>query len=625
MAFYLSPSVYVKEKDLTTSIPAVATNIAGFVGKFTWGKAFEKVFITMEEELVSEFGKPTLNNNEDFLIASSYLAYSNKLWTVRVLDEASSYNARMKIANNGDLEKGSNGIYIPNEEYYQTHTFSPNDEGMITYPIVFVAKYPGEYGNKIKVAYSDKLGFYNTVIRLSDITGTFQVGETVTGLESGATATVVAVSNNGIAVKDVSGTFTAGEEIDGDTSGASGDFVSLVTDYAEITSGVYFKDVFEYIPEAKQYALVVMVDGEIVEKYYVAFEEGITDYEGNNIFIEDVLAEKSKYIYVFTKFNSIDDFYNNGSLQAIGDIYLTEGAEGEPTEADFIKGYDLFANAEEMDINLIIEPAGATTILQQYIIDNIVEGRKDCFAILNVPKSEILGQDTSTATSNILTYVNDTLMRSSSYAGIYPNYKLEYDKYNKKKVWVSIVGDVAGIFAYTDTVADPWFAPAGYNRGVLKNVNKLAFNPEMGNRDLLYKENINPVIMGSEGAIVYGQKTLLKKPSAFDRVNVRRLFITMEKGISTALKYFLFENNTEFTRKQVVNMLEPYLRDIQGRGGIYDFKVVCNETNNTPERIDRNELWVDVYVKPTRTAEFIVLNMVAVKTGVKFEEIVGKA
>jgi len=214
---------------------------------------------------------------------------------------------------------------------------------------------------------------------------------------------------------------------------------------------------------------------------------------------------------------------------------------------------------------------------------------------------------------------------SSSYAVMDSGWKYMYDKYNDVYRWVPLNGDVAGLCARTDTERDPWFSPAGLTRGQIKNVIKLAYNPNKAQRDTLYKAGINPVVsFTGEGTLLYGDKTLLGRPSAFDRINVRRLFIVLEKSISKAARSALFEFNDEFTRAQFVNLVEPFLRTVQGRRGIYDYRVVCDESNNTPEVIDRNEFVGDIYVKPAKSINFIQLNFVAVRTGVAFEEIVGK-
>ena len=204
-------------------------------------------------------------------------------------------------------------------------------------------------------------------------------------------------------------------------------------------------------------------------------------------------------------------------------------------------------------------------------------------------------------------------------------YKYQYDKYNDVYRWIPLNGDIAGITARSDNIRDPWYSPAGYNRGVVKNLVKLAFNPSKTDRDLLYKNGVNPVVtQPGQGTVLFGDKTLLTKPSAFDRINVRRLFIVLEKSIANAANSTLFEFNDEFTRLQFLNLIEPFLRDVQGRRGITDFRVVCDETNNTPQVIDSNRFVGDIYIKPARSINFIQLNFVAVRTGVEFSEIVGQ-
>ncbi|MCP4124975.1 MAG: hypothetical protein GY751_24805, partial [Bacteroidetes bacterium] len=199
------------------------------------------------------------------------------------------------------------------------------------------------------------------------------------------------------------------------------------------------------------------------------------------------------------------------------------------------------------------------------------------------------------------------------------------DKYNDKYRWVPLNGDIAGLCARTDNNRDAWWSPAGYNRGQVKSVVKLAYNPQKAHRDALYQKQINPVVtFPGQGTILFGDKTQQTRPSAFDRLNVRRLFIVLEKAIATAAKFSLFEFNDEFTRAQFRNMVEPFLRDVQGRRGITDFKVVCDDTNNTGSVIDRNEFVGDIYIKPSRSINFIQLNFIAVSTGVDFSEVVGK-
>ena len=286
------------------------------------------------------------------------------------------------------------------------------------------------------------------------------------------------------------------------------------------------------------------------------------------------------------------------------------------------RGIDLYQNAEEIDISLVL--AGkANTVIANYIIDNIAEDRKDCVVFISPERGDVVEQALGAELDQVLSF--ETGLTQSSYAVVDSGYKYQYDKYNDKFRYVPLNGDIAGLCVRTDDTRDPWYSPAGYNRGIIKNVVKLAYNPKKGERDQLYKAGVNPVItQAGQGTLLFGDKTLLAKPSAFDRINVRRLFIVLEKAIATAAKYSLFEFNDEFTRAQFRNLVEPFLRDVQGRRGIFDFRVVCDTSNNTGDVIDRNEFVGDIYVKPARSINFIQLNFVAVRTGVEFEEIVGK-
>ena len=291
-----------------------------------------------------------------------------------------------------------------------------------------------------------------------------------------------------------------------------------------------------------------------------------------------------------------------------------------------LAGYDLFSSAEDVDVSLILTGVsrGGTNGEQvaNYLIDNIAEKRKDCVVFVSPQKADVVNNIGSEST-DIVTFRNS--LRSTSYAVLDSGYKYQYDKYNDIYRWIPLNGDTAGLCVRTDDTRDPWWSPAGFNRGQIKNIVKLAYNPRQADRDILYKAGVNPVVtFPGQGTVLYGDKTLLAKPSAFDRINVRRLFIVLEKAIATATKFTLFEFNDDFTRAQFRNLVEPFLRDVQGRRGIYDFKVVCDTTNNTGEVIDRNEFIGDIYIKPAKSINFIQLNFVAVRTGVEFSEVVGQ-
>ena len=357
--------------------------------------------------------------------------------------------------------------------------------------------------------------------------------------------------------------------------------------------------------------------------------------DGNSNYIRDVINQNSKFIYYnanraagYTNTaSSIASLANNLPLS----LSFVAGSDGDGESNVAIgvltNGYDLFRSAEDIDISLVLQgkARGGTNGAQlaNYLIDNIAEYRKDCVAFVSPDKTDVVLNAAADEEADVVAFRND--VTSSSYGVLDSGYKYQYDKYNDVYRYVPLNGDVAGLCVRTDDTRDPWWSPAGFNRGIIKNVVKLPFNPNKAQRDQLYKAGVNPVVtFPGQGTLLFGDKTLLAKPSAFDRINVRRLFIVLEKAIATAAKFTLFEFNDAFTRAQFKNLVEPFLRDVQGRRGIYDFKVVCDETNNTGEVIDRNEFVGDIYIKPARSINFIQLNFVAVRTGVEFSEIVGQ-
>ena len=316
------------------------------------------------------------------------------------------------------------------------------------------------------------------------------------------------------------------------------------------------------------------------------------------------------------------DSFENQSLPLT--LSFNGGINGTgPSDADIIRAYDLMKGAEDVDVSLFLTGNHGSTVVR-HVIDNIAEYRKDCIAFFSPEKADVVGvTSSSTATDNIIAY-RETVNKNSSYAVMDSGYKYQFDKHNDKFRYVPLNGDIAGTCAQTDQIRDPFFSPAGFTRGQIKGVVNLPFNPKKAERDKLYQSQVNPVVsFPGEGTILYGDKTQLTKPSAFDRINVRRLFILLEKAIANAARFQLFEFNDEFTRSQFVAMVEPFLRDIQGRGGIQDFRVICDASNNTPQVVDSNGFRGDIFIKPSRSINFIQLNFVAVRSGVEFSEVVG--
>jgi hypothetical protein len=324
---------------------------------------------------------------------------------------------------------------------------------------------------------------------------------------------------------------------------------------------------------------------------------------------------------------------SNGTVAIMTNGKGTDGytvsskAHDAAIKSGLLSAYALFANTEAMDVGLICVGEVESTVAK-YVIGSVAEVRKDCIVFVSAAKDDGSSLTPVTKTSDFQSLVNyriaaaNSVNTSTSYASMDSGYKYMYDKYNDKYIYVPLNGDIAGLCARTDFAADPWYSPGGYNRGVIKNVVKLAYNPTQTERDSLYKNGINPVVtFPGQGTVLFGDKTMLTKPSAFDRINVRRLFIVLEKAISTASKYQLFEFNDSFTRAQFRNLVEPFLRDVQGRRGIYEYRVVCDETNNTGQIVDSNQFVADIFIKPARSINFITLNFVAVRTNVSFEEV----
>ena len=355
---------------------------------------------------------------------------------------------------------------------------------------------------------------------------------------------------------------------------------------------------------------------------------------GETLYYKNVIEDQSEYIWWTndrtTARSNTAALISSASGVTPLDMRMVGGSDGKDEQAvafsSLAFGYDQFKSKEDLeDIGLVLQGKARGlgvshfTQLGNYIIDNITEHRKDCVAFISPDKGDVIN-NIGDEPEDCVEFRN--ILRSTSYAVLDCGYKYMYDKYNDLYRWVPLNGDIAGLCVRTDLTNDPWWSPAGLNRGHIKNFVRLAWNPRQAQRDTLYKSGINPVISTrGEGTFLFGDKTLLAKPSAFDRINVRRLFIVLEKAISKAARYTLFEFNDDFTRAQFRNLVNPYLRDVKGRRGVTDFLVVCDTRNNTAEVINRNEFVGDIYIRPNYSINFIHLNFIAVKNGVSFNEV----
>ena len=433
--------------------------------------------------------------------------------------------------------------------------------------------------------------------------------------------------------------------------GSLGNAIRVSLADANVSTGWTYSGEFSTTPTTSRYAEraatsndeihIVVVDltgaitgtaNTVIEKFgFVSKAGDAKNSDGSSNFYKDVINNQSKYIW-WMGHPSTGANWGQTAIQvantgggynglAVNNFDLSSGKDTAPTSGNRNTSYDLFNNVDSVDVSLLMAGETADDVVPDKLI-SIAESRKDCMVFISPPLTAVLNNSGLEA-STVKTY-RDTLT-SSSYAVMDCGWKYQYDKYNDIYRWLPLNGDIAGLLVRTDVDRDPWFSPAGLNRGQIKNVVKLAWSPTKSERDTLYNAGINPVVtFPGEGTVLFGDKTLLNRPEAMDRINVRRLFIVLEKTVARASRSSLFEFNDEFTRAQFVNLVEPYLREIQGRRGIYDFRVVCDTTNNTPEVIDRNEFVGDIYVKPARSINFIQLNFVAVRTGVAFNEIVGR-
>jgi len=629
MAFQLSPGVNVSEIDLTTVVPAVGTTQGAFSGAFQWGPIDTRILVDSEVKLVEIFGKPDANTATSFFTAANFLAYGNNLRIVRAAN-----------TNSNNATTGGNGIYIKNEEKYEENYF--NGQGTFG---DFAARYAGPLGDSLRISICPSANaFSGNLTSLASITSNASiVGNTTINLSSsGATW----IANNDFISVDGGTTYIRVAQISTTVVTLATALTTAVSAGASVLRKWQYADNFDGAPGTSTFVadkggsndemhiIVIDEDGQltgsantVLEKYaYLSKASDAKSDSGSSSYYPRVLFNKSKYIY----WGDHTSGGTNWGSAALGITYtnintpvsssLAGGLYETPGDDDLIRGYDFFADPEIVDISLVLGGATSQTVATDLI--STIESRKDCLVFLSPRRTDVVDQAGSER-ANITTFRN--LLTSSSYAVIDSAWKYQYDKYNDVYRYVPMNGDTAGLCVRTDTERDPWFSPAGFNRGQIKNVIKLSFNPTKAERDELYKIGINPVVtFPGEGTILFGDKTMLAKPSAFDRINVRRLFIVLEKAIAKAAKFSLFEFNDEFTRAQFVALVEPFLRDVRGRRGIYDYRVVCDETNNTGEVIDRNEFIGDIYIKPARSINFIQLNFVAVRTGVAFDEVVGK-
>lgn len=572
MAVSESPAITVKEIDLTGVVPNVGSTTGAFVGNFNWGPVDSPTLVSDEAGLVSVFGNPDKTNSIDFHSAAYFLRYSSSLYINR--------EATASALNGVDSDAASTAIVK------KLDNFNFQQDALDSDGHTFIAKYPGTLGNSLKVSV---LGAVDSAEDAAFTGWTYQ------------------------------------DNFDG---------APITSDYASARNAT------------NDEAHVVVIDedgsftgtrGTVLETFpFVSLASDAKAADGTSNYIKDVINDRSRYVWM-AGFGTASKFDADAGTNATSgkdyklvspaavDISLVNAANsGALTTTEYATGFDQFEDVDTIQVDFLIAPGMTSRTDQTTVVNDLVaiaQGtRKDCVVIASPSRSDIITSlDPNTdaiTTAKTFTY--------SSYLFIDNNYLKVYDKYNDQYISIPAASSTAGIMAASDNDQAAWYSPAGQRRGVYLGVTALAYTPKKSERDLLYRNGINPIAnLPGQGILLYGDKTHMARPSAFDRINVRRLFLVLERAIALAARNVMFEFNDEFTRAEFTNIVEPFLREIQGRRGITDFRVVCDETNNTAAVVDRNEFIASIFIKPARSINFVTLNFVAVRTGVEFEEVVG--
>ena len=581
-----SPAVTVKEIDLTGVVPNVQTSTGAFVGNFGWGPVGVATLVSDESGLVSTFSAPTDDNSVDFHSAAYFLRYSNSLFVVRECDS----DAKNALGNNATLGNLT-AQKFNNLDAFEASSIDSADGA-------FIAKYPGSLGSSLKVSIcgsdSDNGGAtnFNAWTHKNEFDGAPGTSKFVSDLNGkNDEIHVVVIDQDGL----ITGT--------PDTVLETFPFLSVASNAkrADGTSNFY-KDVLR-LQSQWVYA----------GRLHTGDSAAVSDFIGSNWDTNAVrtgTTQDFKSDFVFSSAQNDFGFHSGVTSSTLG-------------TDDVLRGFDKFEDKDNIEVDFLIAPESLTDTSATTIVNDLVSTaaslRKDCVAVASPSRNAVVTLGTNTG----ILACNNTYTKSS-YLVQDNNYLKIFDKYNDKYIKIPANSSTAGLMAATDLVAANWFSPAGSRRGRYLGITDIIVSPSKAERDALYKAGINPIAnIPGEGIILFGDKTNESRPSAFDRINVRRLFLGIERAIAIAGRNVMFEFNDEFTRAEFVNIVEPFLREIQGRRGITDFRVVCDATNNTPAVVDRNEFIASIFIKPARSINFVTLNFVAVRTGVEFEEVVG--
>ena len=646
-----SPGIQVREIDASQVISGASSTVAAYVGRFNWGPIGTVETVSNEINLGLRFGQPkavfsatTTDANSvaiSFLTASSYLAYSDTLRVSRVAninDIVSANNAKNSVA---DLSTSGNpsAFLVKNIDDFLSKDL------LGTFSNYFlIGKYAGVIGNSIKFSACFTASQYKSpeilnstgvwtlnkndagkktlLADLIDLTTNYAVGDFVEFVYNGITYKnkIESITTTKLTLVDIGSTLPYFP-----LSATSG-IVTLVKKVWEFSGSV------TGAPSANEFHLV-LVDadglitgniGEVLQVYqYLSTDISKKNADGTTAFWRQVLNDQSAYVWA----GSVDltSALASNSFKTQTKVLLSGTNGTAPAQDDYIQAASLFLSKYTADISIFISPPLQDTLVDSvvpnYLIQNLAEVRKDIVVTVSPKYSDVVNKPNQEL-ANIIAFRNT--LSSSSYAFMDSGWKYMYDKYNNTFRWVPLSGDTAGTMARTDDELDSWWSPAGYNRGNIKNCIRLAWSPNKSQRDDLYPVGVNPIItQNGVGTILFGDKTLLSRPSSFDRINVRRLFIVLEKLIADAAKYSLFEFNDEVTRGRFISLVEPFLRDIKSRRGLTRFKVICDTSNNTDQVINTNRFVASVLVQPNYSINFIQLNFVSVPGGISFDIVSG--
>lgn len=523
-----SPSVIIKEEDLATFVNPASVTIGATVGNFVWGPCNTPTILTNEDDLLRYFGKPNDTNYKDWYTARNFLAYSNDLRLVRIVSEDS--------VNACDVE--AEATQIPSLYDFTAMLGTLVDEGKTA---KIFARYPGDYGNSIRVVISDS-----------------------NALEE---------EENPLAP-----------------------YVNQLTDKNSVAVGVF-------------------IDGSLVEFGIYSFDKNATNFNGQSNYVISAVNDRSSYIFLVE--TKLITETVPGTRDAIDiDVTLAGGVLGTPTAGDYIKGWNIFRDADLYDVSLLMQ-AGADGTVGKYILENVAENRRDAIACISPQEAEVVNVPENATTTSICTA--STTMGYSSYRFMDGNYKYQYDSYNNVYRWIPLNGDIAGIFAEVDAESAPWFSPGNHT---IKDCIKLAYNPSKADRDELYKYRVNPVTsFTNTGFVLYGDWTGADTTTSFNFVNVRRLFLHIEKSITQYAREIMWKQNDEITQTQFFQAVDPFLRDIQGGRGIQDYRIICDSTVNNAEVVNAGMFIAKIYIKPVYSIRWVEITFVSTRSDVSFEEI----